>query len=169
MDSSNEHDFDFLIGHWQVLHRRLRQRLAGSDEWETFDGSSTLQTVLGGQGNIDDNWLNLPSGPYRATSLRAFDPVTRRWAIWWLDGRHPHALDAPMIGGFEAGVGRFYADDTFNGRPIRVRFLWADTLTPSPRWEQAFSADAGTTWEVNWEMRFVRFVRIGSPNLPSAG
>jgi hypothetical protein len=33
-----------------------------------------------------------PGGHYRAVSLRAFDPKTRRRAIWWVDGRDPHRL-----------------------------------------------------------------------------
>ena len=156
MDQSSEHDFDFLTGHWRVLHRRLRERLAGIEEWQEFDGTCVMQTMLGGQGNIDDNVLNLPAGAYRATSIRAFDPRTGRWAIWWLDARNPHRLDEPVMGGFERGVGTFYADDTLNGRPIRVRFRWTDTRAGSPRWEQAFSADAGKSWETNWTMTFVR-------------
>jgi hypothetical protein len=35
-------------------------------------------------------------------------------------------LDPPMIGRFDGDVGTFYADDTFNGIPIKVRFLWLD-------------------------------------------
>ena len=152
----SEHDFDFLMGRWRVLHRRLRERLAGCHEWQEFDGTCHAQTLLGGQGNIDDNVLNLPAGAYRAVSLRAFDAPTRRWAIWWLDARRPHSLDVPVVGGFEGGVGIFHADDTLDGRPIRVRFRWTETHTLSPCWEQAFSPDGGETWEVNWTMRFVR-------------
>ena len=48
------------------------------------------------------------------------------------------------------------ADEDFEGRPIRVRFLWLHTATPTPRWEQAFSTDQGLTWETNWEMDFSR-------------
>jgi hypothetical protein len=59
-----------------------------------------------------------------------------------------------VVGGFVDGVGTFVADDELAGRPIIVRFRWLDTTTPNPKWEQAFSADAGETWEVNWEMRF---------------
>ena len=154
--STAEHDFDFLAGHWRVQHRRLRERLAGNDEWQVFDGSCAAQLILGGQGIVDDNVLNLPAGSYRAASLRCFDPQSQRWAIWWLDARNPHSLDVPVVGGFEGGIGSFYADDTFNGRPIRVRFRWTDTDTASPQWEQAFSPDAGQTWEVNWTMSFVR-------------
>jgi hypothetical protein len=156
MDHSSERDFDFLTGRWRVHHKRLRERLAGNDEWQEFDSTCTAQPILGGQGNLDDNVLNLPAGAYRAISVRAFDARTKCWAIWWLDARHPHRIDAPVVGGFVAGVGTFYADDTLDGRPIRVRYRWTDTQTSSPRWEQAFSPDAGKTWETNWKMAFVR-------------
>ena len=156
MTPSSEHDFDFLIGSWRVFHQRLRERLAGNDEWQEFDGTCTMNTLLGGFGNVDDNVLNLPGGAYRGVGLRSFDPATRRWAIWWLDSRNAHTVDTPVVGSFDNGVGSFYADENFNGKPIRVRFRWTDTHTASPHWEQAFSPDGGTTWEVNWKMRFVR-------------
>jgi hypothetical protein len=149
-------DFDFFIGSWRVAHRRLKARLAGSTDWEDFDGACTAHKILGGQGNMDDNVLNLPAGAYRAITLRAFDPHSATWAIWWLDERTPHALDVPMIGAFRDGVGTFFADDTLDGRPIRVRFLWTRTSDPSPQWEQAFSLDGGQSWETNWVMRFHR-------------
>ncbi len=41
-------DFDFQIGFWRVKHRRLKERLAASDDWEEFDGASDMRTVLGG-------------------------------------------------------------------------------------------------------------------------
>lgn len=157
MSQSTKNDFDFLFGRWRVHHRRLRDWLVGSDEWLEFDGTSVAQPILDGWGNIDDNVLNLPAGAYRATTLRAFDPRTKKWAIWWLDARNPHAsLDPPMVGTFDDGVGTFYAEDTFKGRPIRARFLWTKTNTSSPHWEQAFSLDEGKTWEINWMNYFVR-------------
>lgn len=151
-------DFDFLIGDWEVHHRRLVRRLAGCTEWQSFGGRSRLVKVLGGQGTVDDNEIDLPGGAYRALTVRSFDPASGQWAIWWLDQRWPHRIDVPMIGRFSDGIGRFHADDAFEGRPIRVRFLWTDTASGSPHWEQAFSADGGQTWETNWQMRFVRAV-----------
>lgn len=151
-----QHDFDFLEGTWQVRHQRLKRRLAGCDEWEHFNGSSHLRLLMAGSANVDDGVLELPAGTYRAVTLRSFDPVSGLWAIWWLDGRHPHQLDAPMIGRFTNGVGTFYADDTFEGRPIRVRFLWTGITAQHCHWEQAFSTDGGLTWETNWRMAFTR-------------
>lgn len=156
MHTSSPTDFDFLQGQWHVSHRRLRERLTGSNQWEVFDGTCSLHPILGGHGNIDDNLLHLPGGDYRAASLRVFDPQSRQWAIWWLDARHPHALDVPVVGEFENGTGSFFAEDTCNGQPVRVRFRWTDTRSAAPRWEQAFSVDGGQQWEVNWTMVFTR-------------
>ena len=150
------HDFDFYMGTWRVHHRRLKERLAGSDEWEEFEGTSRAWPILDGAGNVDDNVLELPSGTYRAISLRTFDPETDHWSIWWLDGRTPGRLDPPVVGEFKHGVGTFLAADTFNGRRIIVRFVWSDITDRTCRWEQAFSTDGGTTWEVNWIMESTR-------------
>ena len=88
-------------------------------------------------------------------TLRAFDADKAQWSIWWLDGRHPGQIDTPMVGRFDRnGVGVFYADEHFNGQPIRVRFLWTHRGLAGPRWEQAFSIDAGASWETNWTMDF---------------
>ena len=150
------HDFDFLAGRWTVLHRRLKRRLARSDDWEAFSGTCESRAILAGQANLDENLLELPDGAYRAATLRAYDPCAGTWAIWWLDARHPHRLDPPVIGGFENGIGSFFSDDRFQGRPIRVRFIWSDITAASARWQQAFSEDRGLTWETNWVMEFAR-------------
>ena len=61
-----------------------------------------------------------------------------------------------MVGRFENGIGTFFADETFRGQPIKVRFLWSNITPTTARWEQAFSPDGGKTWETNWEMDFTR-------------
>jgi hypothetical protein len=157
-------DFDFMRGRWQVRHRRLVRRLAACADWETFPGQCELWPLMDGSGNIDDNLLELPSGSYRAVTLRTWDASSGLWSIWWLDGRYPTQLDTPVRGRFENGIGSFYADDSLDGRAIRVRFLWLHTDTDTPRWEQAFSADGGQTWETNWEMDFSRQTPAASVN-----
>jgi len=153
---STSHDFDFLIGKWVVHHRKLKHRLAHSDDWEMFSGTCEMRTLLDGSANVDDNLLQAPEGMYCAASLRAFDLATKMWSIWWLDSRHPTQLDVPVVGGFRDGVGTFFANDTWEGRPIRVRFIWFDITQNSARWQQAFSLDDGKTWETNWIMDFTR-------------
>jgi hypothetical protein len=151
------HDFDFLVGQWQVRHRRLKERLANSHEWIEFDGTSVTQKVMDGYALVDDNVLEFPPGGYRAAGLRSFDVKSGQWSIWWLDGRTPLGpMDPPVRGRFQDGTGTFLADETFNGIPIRVRFTWSAITPTSCHWEQAFSTDGGATWEMNWAMDFER-------------
>ncbi|MBC7813658.1 MAG: DUF1579 domain-containing protein, partial [Burkholderiales bacterium] len=56
-------DFDFFIGRWRGLNRRLKARLKGSTEWEEFEGLSVVQKILNGLGNIDEVIFDRPTGP----------------------------------------------------------------------------------------------------------
>jgi hypothetical protein len=105
---------------------------------------------------LEDNYLVLPEGPYRAVALRSFNSATQKWSIWWLDGRNPGQIDTPVVGQFSNGKGVFFADDVLNGRPIQIRFTWSVPEPDRPQWEQAFSVDSGATWESNWRMIFTR-------------
>ena len=51
---STVRDFDFWMGSWTGHNRRLRERLAGSDEWEEFESTSNAWPILDGMGNEDD-------------------------------------------------------------------------------------------------------------------
>lgn len=154
--ADHSRDWAWLEGNWKVWHRRLRTRLARSNEWDEFAGKSALWLTMGGLGTIDDNVLELPDGTYRALGIRAFDPASDKWSIWWLDGRNPTRIDPPVMGGFEGDSGLFTGRDTFNDRPITVRFRWHEIHGPRPHWDQAFSTDGGKRWEVNWQNAFTR-------------
>ena len=102
----------------------------------------------------EDEFRTDYDGGFIGMSFRFFDPETKLWSIYWADTRRCGVLDLPVFGSFSGDVGVFEGDDTFNGRPIRVRFSWSGVTTPTPRWEQAFSDDGGETWETNWVMEF---------------
>ena len=152
---SSAADFDYLPGEWNVHNRRLRERLAGSDEWEEFEATSVARKMLDGHGN-EDEFRTDHAGGFVGMAFRFFDSETRLWSIYWADSRRPGTLDPPVLGSFSGDTGVFEGDDTFGGRPIRVRFIWSGVTTPTPRWEQAFSDDGGKTWETNWVMEFTR-------------
>ncbi len=156
MTANGNRDFDFLHGAWDVSHRRLRQRLQASDDWDEFSGTSTTRPILGGNGNIEENVLHPQGGSFHACALRTFDPASGSWSIWWLDGRNPGHLDPPVIGGFAGDVGTFLAEDVFEGVPIVVRFLWKRGSRQACRWEQAFRRKDASAWETNWVMEFRR-------------
>jgi hypothetical protein len=156
LDPAAPDDFDFIIGSWNVSHRRLKSRLNECTEWLEFQGFSTTHKILGGFGNVEDNRLFFPDGEVRAAALRSFDRTSMTWSIWWLDGRAPAQLDKPVVGQFTAGRGEFYTDDQLNGVPIQIRFIWLVGDGTRPTWEQAFSPDRGKSWETNWTMQFTR-------------
>jgi len=146
-------EFDFLIGRWTVRNRRLRAPLAGSDQWEEFEAVSIARPLFDGRGN-EDEFRTDHDGGMIGMSFRFFDPKTRLWSIYWADSRRCGRLDPPVVGSFADGIGMFEGIDTLEGKPIRVRFIWSEIETAEPRWEQAFSADGGQTWETNWIMEF---------------
>lgn len=149
-------DFDFFLGDWQVKHRRLKERLAGSNEWEEYAGTTRCQAILGGIANFNDSITHRSGSTYRSLGLRAFDPKTNGWTDWSLDGRNPTQVTVDGVGRFANGVGTFFADDTFAGKPIRVRGTFTPLTAGSAQWEQAFSPDGGRTWETNYVMQYTR-------------
>lgn len=141
------HDFDFYFHHWRVSNRRLKKRLQGSDDWEEFEATLRCRPALGGLGNTDE--LIAADGTPMGMTIRCFDREKQQWSIYWIAYRKG-TMEPPVHGTFSDGTGIFEGDDVWEGTPIRVRFIWSETNTPTPRWEQAFSTDGGKTWEVNW-------------------
>jgi hypothetical protein len=154
-NESSVRDFDFWMGTWQGRNRRLRERLAGCDEWDEFEGTCVVRPALDGLGNVEEFRTDYAGGIV-GMSLRFFDPVTRLWAIYWIDTRRSGVLEPPVLGSFSSGAGVFECDDTFDGRPIVVRYVWSEITATSARWAQSFSADGGETWETNWTVEHSR-------------
>jgi hypothetical protein len=148
-------DFDFLRGSWRIHHRRLRHRLVGSTEWVEFETPFVMAPLLGGLGNIDQCRVEGPDAFFEGISLRFFDRGEAVWKIYWVDS-DTGTLFPPVVGGFDGELGTFFGADRQDGVPVRVRFRWDRADRRAPRWEQAFSADDGTTWETNWVMEFRR-------------
>lgn len=152
------HDFDFLYGKWKMPNHRLMKRMADSHDWEDFMSYDECRPLPGGIGNEDfyktDHWKD-----FVGMTTRTYDPKTGLWRIYWVDNLFSSGvIEPPVIGKFDGNVGVFEAPDTFNGKPIIVRFIW--TVNPKgskvvANWEQAFSADGGKTWETNWKNEII--------------
>ena len=143
------HDFDFETGTWTTHLKRLSKPLSGSTAWLEYEGSSVVRKVLDGRANLVELAVSGPAGRIEGLSLRLYQPQTQQWTLNFAniaDG----LLTQPMVGAFRNGVGEFYAQDTFGGRAILVRFLMSPITPDSYRFEQAFSTDGGKSWEVNW-------------------
>ena len=83
---STARDFDFLMGSWHVRNLRLRERLAGSNDWEEFEATSVARPLLDGLGN-EDEFRTDHDGGFIGMSFRFFDAGSR--ALVDLLGRQP--------------------------------------------------------------------------------
>lgn len=149
-------DFDFLFGSWKVRNRYLRDRLQASTEWIEFEAHAEAQPLLDGLGNLDRNRFVRNGEAIEGVTLRLFNPSTGEWSIYWADTVRPGVLQPPMIGKFEGDTGVFFGEEEVAGKKVLCRFIWTRAGVDAPRWEQAFSADGGKTWETNWIMTFTR-------------
>jgi hypothetical protein len=151
-EHDGQHDFDFEVGTWKIHLRRLDHRLVGSTNWVEFDGTSVTRKVWGGRADLEEFETDSPAGGHiEGLTLRLYDPQTRQWSLYWATSKSA-AMGVPTIGEFKNGRGEFFDTEPSgaNGRSILCRFVWTNTNTDTPHFEQSFSEDGGKTWEVNW-------------------
>lgn len=144
------HDFDWEIGSWTTQLRYLPEPLTGSTRWVEYRGTTEVRPALGGRANLVELSVEGASGKIEGVSLRLYDPKARQWTLNFASVRSGH-LTPPVSGAFDAkGRGVFYGVDSVDGRTVLVRFVISDVTPNSARFEQAFSADGGASWETNW-------------------
>jgi len=149
------HDFDFEFGTWKMHLSRLVKPLSGSTTWTEYDGPSVVRKVWEGRANLGEIALDGPAGHVQGLSLRLYNPQSREWNISFSNSKDG-ALTPPVFGRFSGGRGEFFGQEVLDGRAIYVRFVFSEITPTSFRFEQAFSADGGKTWEVNWIALFTR-------------
>ena len=142
-------DFDWEIGAWNTHLRRLVRPLSGSTEWVEYEGTTLVREVWKGDANLVELDVTGPAGRILALSLRLYNPQSRQWSLNFASSATGE-LATPSVGRFRDGRGEFYSKESLNGRPILVRFIITPLTADSCRFEQAFSADGGKTWEANW-------------------
>src|SRR3978361_1457309 len=98
------HDFDFLVGHWDVASRRLRARHVAGRDWDEFPGRVALVQRLGGVVNVAP--IDFPAQGFSGLTLRTFDLDRRLWSIYWVNSGRG-VLEPPVIGGFVGDRGLF--------------------------------------------------------------
>ena len=144
-------DFDGHIGTWKTHVRRLVKPLTGSTTWVELNGTSIVRKIWNGKANLVELTAEGPNGAkFQGMSMRLYNPEAEQWSIHFASS-HDGVLNIPTIGAYDAkGRGEFYSQETYGGRAIFVRFVITSVDEKTLRFEQAFSADGGKTWEVNW-------------------
>lgn len=148
------HDFDFTFGTWKEHSSRLMHPLTGSKDWIEWDGVTVVHKIWGGRANMAENHSNPPGGPLELIALRVYNPTTHEWSLNFATSAVGKLGDIPGVGEFKNGRIDFYDQEPLNGRAILVRFSVYSTGPTSHISEQAYSADGGKTWEVNWINRY---------------
>ena len=148
-------DFDFLVGKWTIVHRRLAECMAGCDDWSTFESRYEAWSHLGGAASVDSLSGTIDGKPLEGLSVRSQDAATGEWTIYWADSWNTR-LREQVRGRFENGVGTFYGVESYRDVSYRMRFLWKEITEDSARWEQAYQHPDNGEWETNWIMEFTR-------------
>lgn len=154
--TSSDRDFDFLVGYWKVKNRMLKARLAGNNDWMEFDSTIEMQKILNGRGNLETYRSTSNGKPFEGRAIRLFDSETRLWSVYWVDSNNPRMDQSPVVGSFDEGIGKLYAKDVFNEKPVVSLYQWDSRDPQHPVWSQALSSDAGKSWEWNWFMKLSR-------------
>jgi hypothetical protein len=148
-ERDGQHDFDFELGSWKIHLKRRLHPLTGSNTWIDFDGTSTTRKVWEGRSQLEEFETDGAGGHIEGLTLRLYNPQTHQWSLYWANQKDA-TIVAPQVGQFKDGRGEFYGQDTLDGRLIYIRFIWSNTNSDVPHFEQSFSNDGGKTWEVNW-------------------
>jgi hypothetical protein len=147
-ERDGQHDFDWDIGGWKLHMRRLLHPLTGSTTWVEYDGTDVVRKVWDGRANLGEVEADGPSGHLEILTLRLYNPKAHQWSLN-ITSSASGVLSPPATGEFKDGHAEFYDQETYNGSTILVRFGISDITPKSARFDQAFSADGGKTWEVN--------------------
>ena len=138
--------FSALILTWHSAQAPAETKSAGATT-----GSGDAARQWGGQHDFD--W---DIGTWKVHMRRLLHPLTG--SSTWVEYNGTDVvrkvstsgtLSPPAIGEFKNGRGEFYDQEPFNGRTVLVRLGVSDITPDSCRFDQAFSADGGKTWEVN--------------------
>ncbi len=157
-----QRDLDFHLGTWTTRIARLTEPLTGSSSWVEYEGVTTVREVWDGKASLVELVADGPAGHLELLSLRLYDPSTKQWSFHVASSRGG-GISPPVVGGFAGGRGELFGRETIDGKEIQIRFVISEITATSARFEQAFSADDGATWEVNWIATDTRVSGAGSP------
>ena len=148
---SNE--FDYEIGTFKSHSSRLLKPLTGSTKWVETEGTTVVSRIWGGRANLAEIHIDPPFGPIDFLALRWYNPAAHQWFLDFANATDG-TLGVPMAGVFNNGRVDFYSAEPVDGRSTLVHFALWPTPNETGASEQAFSADGGRTWEVNYKTQY---------------
>lgn len=137
----NFRKFDFWVGDWDVQQTGVPRAPVGA--------SSHVERILSGC-VIFENWEPGPGGAGK--SFNIYNTVTKKWEQYWVDatGRITH-----YFGEFREDGNLYYEADQF-GTTNKVRMTFFNQGADQVRQLGHLSTDGGKTWNVNFDLTYVR-------------
>ena len=142
-ESSEHRQFDFWVGHWDVFGPAGKK--VGENRIEVIaDGCALLEQWTG-------------NGGVTGKSLNIYDTIDRRWHQTWVDNsgtladaRRPASIDRSMV------MSMTGPSPTDPKATVLQRITWTPASDGSVRQLWELSSDAGKTWTVLFDGRYVR-------------
>jgi hypothetical protein len=78
---NDQHDFDFEIGKWKTVLKRLQHPLTGSTSWVAYTGTTVVSKVWDGKANLVELQADGPARHLEALNLRLYNPQSRQWSL----------------------------------------------------------------------------------------
>ncbi|MEE9408652.1 MAG: hypothetical protein V3V28_11330 [Polaribacter sp.] len=150
-------DFDFLIGKWTVINKRLKERLKNNTDWIEFSAEMETKPFLNGLGLMDEMKSSHFGDEFIGFSIRMINPQTNIWKIYWADTSAPeNYLKEQVVGEFKNGIGEFFGKEQYQGKEYKLRFTWIKESENTAKWAQAYFDEKKNEWETNWTMEFTK-------------
>jgi hypothetical protein len=105
--------FDFWVGDWNIRQQLLRE----DGTYLELPAKTSVSVALDGcalieywEGEVQFFWEGMEKPEMmKAISVRAYEPRTKKWHIYWMDTRSRY-FDTPYVGDFADSRGEFYRE-----------------------------------------------------------
>jgi hypothetical protein len=149
------HDFDFSVGTWRTHVQRFLNPFTDEKPSFEIDGTKTVRNVWGGRAKIEEIEADSSQGHWEALTLFLFNPKSRQWSQIFLNSGMG-VISSALVGSFKDGRGELLQQDTFKGRSILVRGVWADITASSHTYTESYSDDGGKSWKPAFIARLIK-------------
>ena len=140
--SSEHRQFDFWVGHWDVFGPAGKK--VGENRIELIaDGCALLEQWTG-------------NGGVTGKSLNIYDAVDRRWHQTWVDNGGTLLILAGQLVGRSMVMSMTGPSPTDPKVTVLQRITWTPASDGAVRQLWELSSDAGTSWTVLFDGRYVR-------------
>ncbi len=153
--SSEHHQFDFLIGDWDVE----AVRYAPDGVATPYRAEWSAKSVNDGRMIIDDFKAISPNGVVISSyiTLRSYSPRTQRWEFAGLAAHQPAAAILEWYGAMDGDAMVLSATGVGpNGDKVKNRIRFFDISDSKFSWQSDMSFDGGKSWVKIGQLKAVR-------------